>query len=59
MKLLISIGTMHMSQISFITTFTRTFYRVKAFVYSCQSDVGGISKWPDIHPDVLHTVNII
>eukprot|EP00019_Armaparvus_languidus_P012334 CAMPEP_0168584680 /NCGR_PEP_ID=MMETSP0420-20121227/3270_1 /TAXON_ID=498008 /ORGANISM="Pessonella sp." /LENGTH=216 /DNA_ID=CAMNT_0008619501 /DNA_START=264 /DNA_END=911 /DNA_ORIENTATION=+ len=31
------------------------FERLKSFVYSCQSDVGGIAKWPDIYADALHT----
>jgi len=28
---------------------------VRSFSISCQNQIGGFSKWPDIFPDVLHT----
>ena len=27
----------------------------RSFHFSCQSDIGGFSKVPGVHPDVLHT----
>jgi len=27
----------------------------RSFTMTCQQKIGGFSKWPDIHPDVLHT----
>ena len=29
--------------------------QLRGFLNSCQSDIGGYSKYPDMHPDVLHT----
>jgi len=30
-------------------------YNLRSFIYDCQSDVGGFSKWRDTYPDVLHS----
>jgi len=27
----------------------------KSFLMSCQAQIGGFGKYPDVHPDVLHT----
>jgi len=31
------------------------FRRTRSFTFNCQQPVGGIAKWPDTYPDVLHT----
>lgn len=31
--------------------------RLSEFVSHCYSELGGYSKYPDVHPDVIHTLH--